>query len=561
MGEDHILFRTAIGQASTIRAEVRPSPGAGFDIRLHEGGTERVIAHATNLTKPQSLALPFAKGTGEIEIVTHGETTWSDLRVERGVAIARPLATLVALLVAWFLWNASARRIQAPAKPDRGTRFWQSVLTVASSILVSLLLLEAGLRAVGSRLSPGISALRHDLGEPTEDPRWQQTSRYGQRLRPNIDAPSEWRYGDIIRMGFVPPSAGEGIVHRYPFHADSEGFRNDAPRDPIAVAALGDSFTDALTMRREDAWPARLEATIGAPVQNYGTAGFGPQQELLVLKDFALRHHPRVVVLGFFAGNDIRDAEAFESFQQAEALTNVPKLGWPIKSIYTRADTWFLASALQAATRVVARAADSDGPPRPAALRDAAADPAEGTAPAGPSFSRGSFNVSVNGRVLRWALMPPYLNLLNFDEGALSARRGWALIEQNLVEMRRVSRDAGAEFVVAFIPFKSQVYLPLLDRSFNRSSLADALHFYLRDRASAPDVDRLLRNRLAQNAMMARACEAAGIPLLDLTPALQAHVDAGEQMYFADDSHLNEAGQAVIAAAIADFLTSRGSLR
>jgi len=46
MGEDHILFRTGIGQASTIRAEVRPSPGAGFDIRLHEGGTERVIAHA-----------------------------------------------------------------------------------------------------------------------------------------------------------------------------------------------------------------------------------------------------------------------------------------------------------------------------------------------------------------------------------------------------------------------------------------------------------------------------------------------------------------------------------
>jgi lysophospholipase L1-like esterase len=105
------------------------------------------------------------------------------------------------------------------------------------------------------------------------------------------------------------------------------------------------------------------------------------------------------------------------------------------------------------------------------------------------------------------------------------------------------------------------VYLPLLDRSFERSPLIDALRFYLPDRASAPDVDRLLRNRLAQNAMMARACEAAGIPLLDLTPALQAHVDAGEQMYFADDSHLNEAGQAVAAAAIADFLTSRGSLR
>jgi len=47
------------------------------------------------------------------------------------------------------------------------------------------------------------------------------------------------------------------------------------------VAALGDSFTDAMTMAAEASWPVRLERTLGVPVQNYGTAGFGPQQELL----------------------------------------------------------------------------------------------------------------------------------------------------------------------------------------------------------------------------------------------------------------------------------------
>jgi hypothetical protein len=178
----------------------------------------------------------------------------------------------------------------------------------------------------------------------------------------------------------------------------------------------------------------------------------------------------------------------------------------------------------------------------------------------GPSFDRGVFTVEVNGRMLRWALMPPYLNLLNFDEQDLSARRGWALIQEQLIEMRRVSSEAGADFVVVFIPFKSQVYLPLLERSFDRPALAEALHFYLRDRG-VPDIDRLSRNRLAQNRLMARFCERAGLPLLDLTPALEARVDAGEQMYFPDDSHLNEAGQAELAAALAAFLAARQSGR
>ncbi len=556
MHDDRAAFRTAIGHDSTIRAAIRGTAGSGVEVRLRQHGVERVVARAVDLKAPMEIAVPFPQGTGEIEIAAHGDVTWADLRVERGMHLGRPFA---GLLVEIGLLVVVIRRAHLAGRRalGRGRRVWLSLLTASGSLAVSLVLLEVGLRAVGSRVSPGISVLRHDLGEATDDPRWQQTSRYGQRLRPDVDAPSEWRYGDIIRMGFVPPAVGEGVVHRYPFHADSEGFRNDAPRDPIAIAALGDSFTDALTMRREDAWPARLEAALGVPVQNYGTAGFGPQQERLVLEDFALRHHPRVVILAFFAGNDFRDAEAFESVQRAEKQPDLPKLGWPVKPIFTRMDTWFLGSAVQAATRVLAR--PSDVPPDVATATARLTSPATATG-AVASFDRGVFTVAVQSRVLRWAFMPPYLNLLNFDEHDLSARRGWTLIQENLRAMQQESRAAGAEFIVAFIPFKSQVYLPLLDRSLDRPSLAAALHFSLRDRPNAPDVDRLMRNRLVENDMMARFCQDAGIPMLDLTPILQARVEAGEQMYFADDSHLNEAGEAELASALAAMLASRGSM-
>ncbi len=61
--------------------------------------------------------------------------------------------------------------------------------------------------------------------------------------------------------------------------------------------------------------------------------------------------------------------------------------------------------------------------------------------------------------------MPPYLNTLTFSERDLAARRGWTLTRQAIDEMQDVSRSIGATFVVVFLPFKSQVYLPWLAQS------------------------------------------------------------------------------------------------
>jgi lysophospholipase L1-like esterase len=166
--------------------------------------------------------------------------------------------------------------------------------------------------------------------------------------------------------------------------------------------------------------------------------------------------------------------------------------------------------------------------------------------------------VPINGQILRWAFMPPYLSLLNFSGGDLAARRGWTLALENIRGMQRASRNAGAQFVLMFIPFKSQVYLPLLERTFAREELARALQFYTPESSRLPDVTQLSRNRLAQNDLMRRLCLEAGIPFLDLTDDLQEHVERGENLYFPDDSHLNEAGEAVTAAVLAEFLRKEG---
>ena len=180
--------------------------------------------------------------------------------------------------------------------------------------------------------------------------------------------------------------------------------------------------------------------------------------------------------------------------------------------------------------------------------------PSVGRRPQTDPFDRGMFMLPVQGHVLRWAFMPPYLNTLNFSERDLAARQGWRLTREAVSAMRDASRASGAEFVVMFLPFKSQIYLPLLDEAMGRDRLSEALHFYLTDSPGPPDVTSMLRNRRAQNNLMRSFCDEAGIRLLDTTDALEQRVRAGVNVYFPDESHLNETGHAVVAETLKRFL-------
>ena len=65
---------------------------------------------------------------------------------------------------------------------------------------------------------------------------------------------------------------------------------------------------------------------------------------------------------------------------------------------------------------------------------------------------------------------------------------------------------------------------------------------------------RLLRNRLAQNELVASFCRREGIAFLDLTPDLSRVAAQGENVYFPDDSHWNARGHQVAAGRLALFL-------
>jgi GDSL-like Lipase/Acylhydrolase family len=541
--DDVITFKTAVGKPSTLHVAVRPSGPVHYEIRWRDGSTVETLAGG-EVSTPVTIVHAIPARDGMLEFVSRGSLAWIDPRLVRDLRVIPHIVAIGLLLAGSFA--LARRRGPPPARHTGDRRIWFRRVAIVGGLAIGLGMLEGGMRALGDRIPSGIASERHDLGEVRRDPRWEDTPQFGRRLRPRVDAINEWRYGDIVRMGYVPAAVSDGIVHRFAFHTDDEGFRNARVRERIDVAALGDSFTDAMTLPIDAAWPTRLERQTGLAVQNYGTAGFGPQQELLTLKTYAFRHHPRIVVLAYFAGNDLFDAEAFDDFTQSGGAMRRAVPGWQIKDVVSRADTWFLVSALRAvggwASTLERAEARADVVP----VSSARPAPESGVA-----FDRGMFTAVINGRAIRWAFMPPYLNTLTMSEHDLAARRGWTLTQQAIGEMQDISRALGARLVVMFVPFKSQVHLPWLAGALPEPALSRALQFYLPDNPGTPDVAAMLRNRLAQNRLLQRFCERRGIAFLDTTDALTARFLAGDNVYFPDESHLNEVGQAVVAETVA----------
>jgi lysophospholipase L1-like esterase len=550
-----LSFPVELTSPSRLHLRAVSSGPATIEIALVEGGSRRVV-YRNALAGSTAIAEPVPRTTQAIELVNQGEVRWVDPRVVDEPYPAPSVLWVLGFLGVAALWAAPWRStISLPVGGWRRTLLLGG-LTAFVSVFLCFATLEAGLRAVGERLPSWIAVERRNLGEVRADPRWQDSATYGPRLAPHVQTMCQWQHGDIVRMGFLAPDLVRHPIYRFPLTTDADGFRN-ATAEPSALdlAALGDSFTDALTLPAELTWPARLGSILQASVRNYGTAGFGPGQELRALKEFVLPQKPRVVVVGFFAGNDLQDAERFETFEKSGGAFPSSGLGWKFKEVIARFDQLYVMSLYQGASNFVRDRdrglVDPDGVHGPV---DYSGDDPAAPAAARPGFDRGLFTIPTAGHTLRFAFLPPYLNSLSFSREELQTSPGWEATRRSYREMQRLTRAQGSRLVVVFIPSKAQVYLPLVESAFSAPALAQALAVSLRDVAHPPGVEVVMRNRLALNGLMRDFCAEEGIAFLDLTDDLQARLRAGTNVYFPDDSHWNGAGHETAATAVAAWL-------
>ena len=165
-------------------------------------------------------------------------------------------------------------------------RFAAPALLILASIVVSIALFEVALRAIGY-----------------QQPVWYQPDpRLGWRMRPGL-------------TGWFTQE-GRGFVR-----VNAEGMRD---RDHVAgkppgvyrIVVLGDSYSEALQVDREQAYWAQLPQQLAAcgfqkdrqiEVLNFGISGYGTAQEYLMLQSTAIRYQPDLVLLQFTNGNDVRN--------------------------------------------------------------------------------------------------------------------------------------------------------------------------------------------------------------------------------------------------------------
>ena len=150
--------------------------------------------------------------------------------------------------------------------------------------------------------------------------------------------------------------------------------------------------------------------------------------------------------------------------------------------------------------------------------------------------------------------MPPYLQKLAASRSELERGRGWQLVRDSFAKMKETCADHGARLIIMFIPSKDEVYWPLVEHSLGEEELKRSLDFISSYNHMPLRAGDIRANRLAQNQLMREFCATAGIPFLDLTPALEDAAASGRAVYFPDDAHWNASGHQIAAEELAKFL-------
>lgn len=126
--------------------------------------------------------------------------------------------------------------------------------------------------------------------------------------------------GKALRPGQEGEYAREGRAH---VRINGAGYRDHErtvarPGGLHRVAILGDSYVEARQVELGQTFPALLEDELAAcrpagaavEVLNFGVSGYGTGQELLTWRLDASRYRPDLVLLAFFAANDLADNSA-----------------------------------------------------------------------------------------------------------------------------------------------------------------------------------------------------------------------------------------------------------
>lgn len=358
---------------------------------------------------------------------------------------------------------------------------------------------------------------------------FDQPLRLGYRYRPNR---AEWL-----------PARDTGLpTFRVRFVTDENGFRNTPPLAELYdVVATGDSFTAGDFV--DDAWPVLLEQVSGLSTLNLGIRGWGPQAEAEAAKAFGLPVDPDWVIVGYYEGNDLRDAAIYE---QARA-SGLDWVEWS-RSVVGRQplDSWLAWQSLRYGlhdfgTRLLGSGEES-----------------------ATSTRRFPLDLPLGDRTVSLGFYDDQTSYLSASRADIEASTNYALTEAALRGLKAACDAQGARLLLAYLPSKERVYLPLVEdgaaldvilSGARPVTLGDDGYLAMGQPPLAPET--LWSHLDDQRAAMEALAEHLDADFLDLTPAFQTATAEGRDLYFPVNAHWTQEGQRLAAEIVAAYLRDR----
>jgi PAS domain-containing protein len=401
---------------------------------------------------------------------------------------------LFSFLIASYLilWGAYALASSVPR-----TEIRNGFLLVTFSLGVGLLLVEvpAWLKLIDYRKTFSISS-----SLAWEQPGYLPDLELLAKPEPYHSVKMLFNQGNIGRTLCLPPRQAEPFELKY----DRNGFRNDNDLTNAEIAVIGDSYVESPMLPGSMLATTRLAELTQRTVVNLGQSGYGPQQELAVLKRYGLPLHPKSVVWVFFEGNDLLDAHEYAK------MVSFLKSNW--NAIDTAWDRSFIRNALFWLTKAV----------RGCVPVEAAR---ERTAHAAVMDTEGRKHwLYVRGRSQSASLTKEELETLKTSVVAIE-------------EAYRLVKNEGARFVVVFATTAFRVYHDIAD--FKEAG-EDTSRWDLND---LPDRLRKMISEISPD-----------IEYLDLTPALKSAARKNVLVFLPDDTHWSGEGHQVVAETLSHAL-------
>ena len=344
--------------------------------------------------------------------------------------------------------------------------------------------------------------------------------------------PRAWQFDSELGWRHVPGAHGRLVSPEFDveYRINSRGLR-DSENDPSEargkrLVLLGDSFAEGWGVEIGQAVSEQLEERLssgGVPgeVFNFGVAGYGTDQQLLLFERHWRQYAPDIVLLLFY-GNDLWNnaldrgigiERGFKPRFVPGPGNSLRLTGVPVR----RSPYWDFDAQLPFDQRLSRYAFEHW---HLAALLHKAFSQEV------PAAQRRDF----------------YLGLYGTGAAAERFEKAWRTTARLLLELDTRVRGAGARLLLVYVPAIVQIEREDWQAKVSRFGLLE--EEYALDKP---------------NRRLAAAAAGHGITFLDLSPAFLAA--AVTETLFHRDSHWNAAGHALAADTIAEFLRRQSWLR